>query len=639
VNDWPTILPEVDPHGDLGIWVAADGASAAAPVAPDRSVRTLLASGPGRAFRLLLETPAIRPAVATGHGCAVVLDGTLFEKDELRARLGLAPAEIADDAGLVLAGYRRWGRDVLRRMKGWFALVLRDDTADLILCAVDPLGAYPLFYAGTTGEFVASTSVEALLRYPGVSTAPSLSAMVARVGHYPIGRDETFFEAIRRLSAGQMLEVRGGTAHVTRYWDPGPVDEPLRWVREDELAQFDAILERAVARCLDLGRAGVYLSGGIDSVSVAAAAADVSRRRGTAPPLALLMDMSREGADETLIQTAVAERLGMSTVRRHYAELSPTEDTLQQAVDRTSTWPWPLPDPTNIRYLNIGLEGKAHGARVLLTGEGGDEWLAPHPIAGAECLRTGDLAGFWRLLRVAVNSYPIGLREIVRLNLWQSGARAILAQEARRLVASRAPEVMRRRRRGMFWRDAPGWLAPDPAVRRLLEARLEANIERDLAAVQKTRDLYRPQVRGLIEPSFDDDFEKSRRAGVRLLHPFWSQDVVEFLYRTPPRLLGWGDRTKGFVRARLAKRFPGLGFERQRKLLLPAVAYQMIMASGPAVWEKLGGAPTLERLGLVDGRRLAVGMAEAFAQPQTVRSPIRVWHVLNLEAWARPRAS
>src|ERR671935_110742 len=51
-------------------------------------------------------------------------------------------------------------------------------------------------------------------------------------------------------------------------------------------ACFDGLLEAAVERSVGWGRTGIYLSGGLDSVSVAAMAADVSRRTGQPAPLA-----------------------------------------------------------------------------------------------------------------------------------------------------------------------------------------------------------------------------------------------------------------------------------------------------------------------------------------------------------------
>ena len=37
-----------------------------------------------------------------------------------------------------------------------------------------------------------------------------------------------------------------GRLQFDRYWDPAPVDQPLRWLTPEETSGFDEIFERAV---------------------------------------------------------------------------------------------------------------------------------------------------------------------------------------------------------------------------------------------------------------------------------------------------------------------------------------------------------------------------------------------------------
>jgi hypothetical protein len=57
----------------------------------------------------------------------------------------------------------------------------------------------------------------------------------------------------------------------------------------------------------------------------------------------------------------------------------------------------------------------------------------------------------------------------------------------------------------------------------------------------------REQRNGLDHPVFswisEEQYEWGKQIGVRLLHPFFDADVVEILYRTPPRVLNDGGRT------------------------------------------------------------------------------------------------
>ena len=65
----------------------------------------------------------------------------------------------------------------------------------------------------------------------------------------------------------------------------------------------------------------------------------------------------------------------------------------------------------------------------------------------------------------------------------------------------------------------------------------------------------------------EECFESWRMMGVRELLPFWDPDLIKLLYRIPPEFLNRGGRSKGLVRDMLARRFPHLGFERQKKVV------------------------------------------------------------------------
>jgi asparagine synthase (glutamine-hydrolysing) len=85
------------------------------------------------------------------------------------------------------------------------------------------------------------------------------------------------FEAIRRVRPGHVLVSANGGVVQRRYWEPVSLDRPFEEVSLESLEEFDARFERAVERVMDHGPTGILLSGGIDSVSVAAVATDVAR--------------------------------------------------------------------------------------------------------------------------------------------------------------------------------------------------------------------------------------------------------------------------------------------------------------------------------------------------------------------------
>jgi asparagine synthase (glutamine-hydrolysing) len=140
----------------------------------------------------------------------------------------------------------------------------------------------------------------------------------------------------------------------------------------------------------------------------------------------------------------------------------------------------------------------------------------------------------------------------------------------------------------------------------------------------------------LVALEMEEVVENGRATGVRAFSPFLDADLVDFLLRTPPELLSHQGRSKGLVRDSLTRRFPDLGFERQRKVSATSYARSIMSHQTAGAWRRYGGVPALAELGVIDERRFA---AEVVDRPdKTHLDHFRIWDALNLEAWLRPRA-
>lgn len=219
--------------------------------------------------------------------------------------------------------------------------------------------------------------------------------------------------------------------------------------------------------------------------------------------------------------------------------------------------------------------------------------------------------------------------------LWTFGARPIVAMMANRV----APTYFQARRTRKLLASTPPWVAPDPALRRAIDERAP----RVLSASEPHNDsFYEQEMRTAIEHPLnaieaEEFYEMGRRLGVRMMHPYWDGDLVDLLYRTPPRFLLRGGRAKGLVRDTIARRFPNLGFERQRKVHATDFYWRTMRTEGPAAWRSVGRASTLAALGIVDAELHAATMSRLFAGRDPHES-YRIWNTLQLEVWARSRA-
>ena len=563
--------------------------------------------------------------------------GVLFDRTELARAVGLADAD-SSDAMLVLSAYARWGEAVLPRLRGAFALGLVDARQGVALLARDPLGSHPLFYQrGADGEVTCAGSPEVLARQGPSGLELNRSALADYVCHRWPEPADTFFRNVLRVLPGHRVRLSTEGLRVDRYWDPAPLDRPIKWTTHREAEQFDALLDRAVDRGLAGHQGGIFLSGGLDSISIAAVAADRARRAGRPVPHALSLGFPEAGCDERLVQTAVARQLGLPMRLLDFHDAVGPRGLLAQSIELNRRLPSPLLNTWAPAYLQLARRGVTAGVRTILTGSGGDEWLTVSPFLGADLLRRGEIGSFVRFVRAWKRSY--------RASSWLRFGRAAVWTYSLRPLAGAAlhtlaPNAWDRRRRRRRMDGDPAWVAPDPTLRQDLEDRAC----RTLAPPDPPHGFYFQEVRtGLEHPvtsiELEEQYQFGQWLGVRFHHPYWDADLVDLLYRTPPRLLNQGGRSKGLVRDSLAKRFPALGFDRQRKVLATQYYRSVLLAEAPAIARTYGDCRTLDELGVVDGPRAQRMIGEALASGSgTTRQLHQAWDLLTLEAWARSRA-
>jgi asparagine synthase (glutamine-hydrolysing) len=599
--------------GWLAVWSGAAVASHASPLA--------FAGLTGRSG----------PETAHSAAGAVLFDGVLYEREALAGRLGVDPRRFGD-AALILQALERSGADVARQIKGLFALVAWDAARGQLIAIRDALGAYPLFYAhGAGGTLLASTSIEALVRHPAVDPAINRAALADHLCHrwpYP---DETFYRAVKRVLPGCRLIVDRAGARVERYWDPAPPGEPVNWIGEEELASFGDRLDTAVGRMLAQGRAGIFLSGGLDSISVAAFAADRARRSSLPPPIALSLGFPHPECNEETVQRGVAGALGLEQEFVPFGAAVGGGGLLAPALEYSRSSPAPMLNTWSPAYTELARRGKRRGVQVIMTGAGGDEWLTVSPYLAADLMRAGDMRGLAHLVASWRRSYRMPLPRVLRTLLWTFGGRPLAGLALHRL----APAMWHRNRLARLQRTTRTWVAPEPALRRELDART-ADALRPAAP---RGGFYFHEVRaGLDHPltsmELEEIFEMGRRLDLRFRHPYWDADVVDLLYRTPPHLLSLDGRAKSLVRETVATRFPTLGLSRQKKIAGTSFFRSVLRNEVPALWKRTGGVPTLARLGIVEARA-AHAVVEASLAESSREGLSRIWDMLNLDAWVQ----
>jgi hypothetical protein len=249
-------------------------------------------------------------------------------------------------------------------------------------------------------------------------------------------------------------------------------------------------------------------------------------------------------------------------------------------------------------------------------------------------MRRGALLELAEFLGTFLRSYPISFK-LVRNVVWQWGLRPLGGMALHRLF----PDAHAAGRVKRFLAGDPAWLALDPD----LQVEHQNRAARAMGSSDPPDGFYNRELRTGLDQTLhswdaEERYEHGRQIGVRFLHPFCDPDLVEMLCRTPPRLLNAGGRSKGLVRETMAKRFPGLGLERQRKVLATSFIQTLLLREGPALADLAGDFPALSDLGIVDGPALAALIRQDLMQCGRRLGASRlgqIWQAINFEMWVR----
>jgi asparagine synthetase B (glutamine-hydrolysing) len=556
----------------------------------------------------------------------VLFAGQLYDTPDVGAGTGIAL--VPEPAVAIARAFRERGEALLPSLRGRFAFVVVDRAARTIRAVRDPLGAHPLFYARTARDVVFSTSAARLRREPGVSPELNRAAIADHLCKRWIDPHETFFEHVRRVPPGWQARVTPAGLSLDRYWNPS--GDRIAWLPDEEVERFDAVLEQAVARGLAAGPTSIFLSGGFDSVSVAAVAADLATRANALRPLALSLAFPDPSSDERAIQTSVARTLGLPLHIEGLHDAAGPRGLLAAGLELNRDLPTPLFNSWMPAYVTLAAHARAQGSATILTGEGGDQWLLASSYLAADLIARANIRGLAQLARTWRRSYRLSRWTAFRDASWTFGLRPL----AGAICARFDPAAWDDRRAERIVASRPAWIAPDAALRDLQRARARAA----LPEARPAGGFYERECRSVLTRAveawqFEEQHDIGRRLGVRYVHPYWDADLIGHLYRVRPERLNQGGRTKALVRRTIDRRFPALGFQKRQKVEATDVFAGILRTQGPPLSATLDDFSALASLGVVQA-----GDAKRFVDASWGGSPrtlATVWNLINTEHWAR----
>ncbi|MFZ5917163.1 MAG: asparagine synthetase B family protein [Chloroflexota bacterium] len=206
---------------------------------------------------------------------AVVFFGELYYTGSLRRQLDSEGygSQNGSDAELVLRLYQARGERFIHDLEGVFVLAIWDGRQQRLLVANDRFGLIPTYYAHYDGILTFAPGVKGILADATLETPLDLTALAQFMRFQRLLGDRTFFQGLRLLPYGSLIRFdrSNNSLEVAHYWDFDQIPTwPSDATFQDAVAETGRLLRQAVeARTQGAEQVGVYLSGGLDSRTLA----------------------------------------------------------------------------------------------------------------------------------------------------------------------------------------------------------------------------------------------------------------------------------------------------------------------------------------------------------------------------------
>nr|WP_305908391.1 asparagine synthase C-terminal domain-containing protein [Methylomarinum sp. Ch1-1]MDP4521219.1 asparagine synthase C-terminal domain-containing protein [Methylomarinum sp. Ch1-1] len=266
-----------------------------------------------------------------------------------------------------ISRYQDMGESCLPTIMGKGALALADLNNRRLILATDPIGQTNLYYAETKSGLVFGSSADSVIEHPEVNAEISPQTIYDYVYFHHCPSPNTIYKQVKKLEGGQVLVYQNGKIQISHYWLPEFSEQAIS-VEEAGQQLMQMIDDSVKDLSSSAEETGAFLSGGLDSSTVAGALANAFP--GGAKTFSIGFPV--EGYDEIDYARIAVDHF---KTKAHEYYVTP-DDTVAAIPKIAAYYDEPFGNSSALAAYYCAKMAKENGIKVLLGGDGGDEIFA-----------------------------------------------------------------------------------------------------------------------------------------------------------------------------------------------------------------------------------------------------------------------
>ena len=318
-----------------------------------------------------LDAKSNQPFTSNDGKTILVYNGEIYNFLELKKEISKNyKFKTKSDTELIVAAYEFWGIDMLEKFNGMFSFALWDMKTEKFYLCRDRLGIKPLYYAEINQSIVFSSSIKAINHCLDNSLTIHEDDAVDFLTYGTVHSPNTIINEIKTLPRASYLLASHEETTIIEYWSFFNQTLRKKSNAKPHKTIQNLILDSVEKRMISDVPFGIFLSGGIDSSILVAAASKVSSQK--------VNTFSIVFKDEVFDERKYSRIIANQYKTLHNEIEIHADDLLNQIEEPFKFMDHPTIDGINTYFISKAVHQK--GFKMAISGAGSDELFSGYPV-------------------------------------------------------------------------------------------------------------------------------------------------------------------------------------------------------------------------------------------------------------------